>query len=179
LDKKLRSVALPVSGGEKQPEGGTPHGGGTPDGATSDLWYAEGLRFSCTQCGNCCSGGPGYVWVTVEDMGRIAGYLKMGFEDFTRKYVRQIGEKYSLVEKFNYDCAFLTREGGKTGCSIYPVRPTQCRTWPFWDENLKSPAAWKAGSRRGGGCAGMCDSGGKLYDVEHIERCRKDPGSPH
>ncbi|MFM1805538.1 MAG: hypothetical protein RL136_2417, partial [Planctomycetota bacterium] len=29
-------------------------------------WYAEGLRFECTQCGNCCSGGPGAVWFTPE-----------------------------------------------------------------------------------------------------------------
>ena len=26
-------------------------------------WYSEGLRFECTQCGACCSGEPGYVWV--------------------------------------------------------------------------------------------------------------------
>ena len=32
-------------------------------------WYADGLRFSCTQCGNCCTGPPGAVWFN-EDEGK-------------------------------------------------------------------------------------------------------------
>ena len=37
-----------------------------------------------------------------------------------------------------YDCVFLKEdpERGRKTCSIYPVRPLQCRTWPFWPENL-------------------------------------------
>ena len=27
-------------------------------------WYEDGLRFSCSQCGNCCTGPPGAVWFT-------------------------------------------------------------------------------------------------------------------
>src|SRR5437763_101054 len=41
----------------------------------AEKWYGAGLRFNCTQCGNCCSGGPGYVWLTVNDMQRIAQFL--------------------------------------------------------------------------------------------------------
>ena len=40
----------------------------------ADPWYADGLRFECTQCGDCCSGEPGYVWVDedeIESMGTI------------------------------------------------------------------------------------------------------------
>jgi Fe-S-cluster containining protein len=29
-------------------------------------------------------------------------------------------------------CPFLK----KNRCQIYPVRPKQCETWPFWGENL-------------------------------------------
>ena len=25
-------------------------------GIPKDVWYAGGLRFKCTQCGDCCSG---------------------------------------------------------------------------------------------------------------------------
>ena len=27
-------------------------------------------------------------------------------------------------------------------CTVYPVRPLQCRTWPFWPENLSSKQSW-------------------------------------
>ena len=32
--------------------------------ADSPEWYRDGLRFECTRCGACCTGAPGYVWVT-------------------------------------------------------------------------------------------------------------------
>ena len=35
-------------------------------------WYASGLAFECTQCGDCCSGPEeGYVWVTPEEPSRV------------------------------------------------------------------------------------------------------------
>lgn len=135
------------------------------------LWYANGLRFACTQCGNCCSGAPGYVWVDECDWTRIAQFLGITSEEFTRRYVRRVGHAYSLVEKPNYDCVFLTRDNGKAGCAIYSVRPGQCRTWPFWNQNLKSPDAWTQAAQR---CPGMCDADAPLYDVTHIEKTRPD-----
>ncbi len=160
-----RSVPLPISG--------------PPPALDPAVWYADGLQFSCTQCGNCCTGAPGYVWLTLEDMERIAAHLKMPFDDFTRTYVRRVGQRFSLTEKMNYDCTFLTRDKkGKAGCMIYPVRPMQCRTWPFWTENLKSPGTWKNASERAGGCPGMRDAKAPGYDLEHIEKCRQHPESP-
>jgi len=144
----------------------------------SSVWYAEGLRFTCTQCGNCCTGSPGYVWVTVEDMQQMAAFLKMPLDEFTRAYVRKVGagEKYSLRGRVNYECVFLTRDGTrKAGCSVYGARPTQCRTWPFWTENLKSESAWDRVAR---GCPGVRKAEGPLYDLEHIEKCRQHPESP-
>ncbi len=143
-----------------------------------NVWYAAGLRFECTQCGNCCSGAPGYVWVTVADMERIAGQLQMPFDDFTRRFIRQIGQRYALLEKPDFDCVFLLRDPrtGKAGCSIYQVRPMQCRTWPFWNENLRSPRAWKSASAH---CPGMRDAEAPLSDLAHIEKCRQHPESPH
>jgi Fe-S-cluster containining protein len=161
-EAKPRSVPLPVSA--------------TAPAIDPSVWYSQGLRFECTQCGNCCSGAPGYVWVTLDDMHRIANYLKLPFAEFTKTYVRQIGKRYSLTEKFNYDCTFLTRDkNGKSGCMIYPVRPIQCRTWPFWTDNLKSPEHWQRASTR---CPGMCDADAPRYNLEHIEKCRQHPESP-
>lgn len=41
----------------------------------------------------------------------------------------------------NGGCVFLTRENT---CRIYKVRPTQCRTYPFWPELLCSKRNWDA-----------------------------------
>lgn len=159
---KPRSVPLPLSG--PAPE------------IDERVWYAGGLSFECTQCGHCCGGSPGFVWLTVEDMERMAEHLGLGFDDFTRTYVRRIGNRYSLVEKGNYDCVFLMRdERGRAGCRIYHVRPMQCRTWPFWNDNLKSPGAWE---RAESNCPGMRNERAPRYELAHIEKCRQHPESP-
>ena len=111
-------------------------------------WYSEGLRFKCTECGECCTGGPGYCWVTDEEISAIADYLKMDLKKFQRRYLRYVTGRYSLVETKNYDCIFLKDKK----CTIYPVRPTQCRTFPWWAQNLSSPEAWEEAAKR---CEGI------------------------
>lgn len=119
-------------------------------------WYAEGLRFSCVHCGNCCSGSPGYVRFSAAELERMAAYLGIGTDEFLRRYARKRGGRWSLREiesNGGYDCVFLEREvQGATRCSIYPVRPEQCRTWPFWPENLESKEAWESAAKT---CPGM------------------------
>jgi len=51
-------------------------------------WYHAGLKFKCTGCGKCCTGSPGYVFLTDEDEVRLADFLKMTISDFQRKYTR-------------------------------------------------------------------------------------------
>ncbi len=99
----------------------------------------------------------------------------MPFDDFTRKFVRKVKGAYSLVERANFDCIFLQRADGKATCGIYPVRPMQCRTWPFWEMNLQTPAAWTHAASR---CPGMCDLDAPKYPLAHIEKCRTHPESP-
>ena len=130
-------------------------------------WYADGLKFQCTGCGDCCTGAPGYVWVNKQEIADLAEEL--GFDDvekFEDKYVRKIGIRKSLVEFPNGDCVFF--DNGTRKCAVYQQRPRQCRTWPFWDSNLKSPAAWQET------CEGCKGSGqGKLYSLDQIEAQRK------
>ena len=135
-----------------------------------EKWYQGGLAFSCHQCGNCCSGpGEGYVWATLKDINAIAHYLKLSPDEFKKNYVRRVGHRYSLVEKKpSNDCVFLTRKGKKISCDIYPVRPIQCRTWPFWPENLRDSDNWNFAAQ---GCAGI--NKGKLYSIESIEAIKK------
>jgi len=107
-----------------------------------EKWYRDGLRFECTQCGNCCSGDPGYVWATKEEIRRISEFLGRDDGWLDKAHLRRVGLRYSLTEKPDGDCIFLKRENGNTMCGIYPVRPLQCRTWPFWNVNLKSKQGW-------------------------------------
>lgn len=62
-------------------------------------WYQKGLRFKCTECGQCCTGAPGYVWVTEEEMSKMADFLKITKDLFKRKYTRQRDNRYALIEK--------------------------------------------------------------------------------
>jgi Fe-S-cluster containining protein len=115
------------------------------------------------------------VWVSDRDILAIAEFLGMGVEEFARQYLRQLSGGISLTEHANYDCIFLDRTGGKAACRIYPVRPTQCRTWPFWKQNIKSEQHWRNASQR---CPGMRATEGTHYSMEHIERSANDPESP-
>ncbi len=92
----------------------------------------------CEQCGGkCCVGESGYVFVSVDEMLAIAEFLGLEFESFTQKFVRKVGYKFSLIEKrFSHtsvsnDLACVFFDVGK--CAIYPVRPKQCKEFPFWD----------------------------------------------
>ena len=146
-------------------------------------WYADGLQFTCTQCGNCCTGGPGYVWISDEEIDRLATHLKLTSEQVVKKYCRKVAGRLSLTEHRNsrgeYDCVFLkeelikSRKGAKTvvqtkrGCTIYPVRPLQCRTWPFWDSNLSSAELWNDAAKR---CHGM--NVGRVFTEPEMEALR-------
>jgi hypothetical protein len=140
-------------------------------------WYADGLSFTCTQCGNCCTGAPGYVWISDEELSRLAEHLKTSVEQVVTQYCRRVGGRVSLNEhrtpQGNYDCVFL-REQRVPGeseprrtCAVYPVRPLQCRTWPFWDANLSSEQSWRHAARR---CPGI--GKGRPFTLGQIEDLR-------
>jgi Fe-S-cluster containining protein len=156
--------------------------------AKSDPWYADGLSFTCTQCGNCCTGGPGVVWISREEIVRLADLLKITPEQTVERYCRDIDGKFSLTESRNprgeYDCVFLHEERtervkkdadghdqrvvhSKRTCTAYAARPLQCRTWPFWSENLASETVW---NRSSGRCPGM--NQGKKYSLDRIVKLR-------
>ena len=130
-------------------------------------WYSEGLRFECTQCGACCSGEPGYVFVSDDEIAAMAKRLQMSLEAFEHKFVRSVGAEKSLVEYPDGDCIFLDPDSRH--CLVYEERPVQCRTWPFWDSTLEDEHAWKET------CEVCPGSGkGKLYTLDQIELRRKE-----
>lgn len=136
-----------------------------PAEKASEPWYAGGLRFQCTGCGDCCTGAPGYVWLNKQDIQMLAAEVGLEVAEFQARYVRSIGVRKSLTELPNGDCVFF--DGQTRRCRVYSARPRQCRTWPFWDSNLRSPETWEAT------CAECPGSGkGKLYDIDSIEAQR-------
>jgi Fe-S-cluster containining protein len=130
-------------------------------------WYADGLQFECTQCGRCCGGAPGHVWVNAAEIAAMAEESgAASVEEFEQQYVRKVGARKSLKEFESGDCVFL--HPTKRTCTLYGSRPRQCRTWPFWDSNLKTPENWAHTCEICPG-AGV----GKLYSLEMIETQRK------
>lgn len=104
---------------------------------------------------------------------------RLGLDEttFRDRYAHKTFGKWTLDEvkneKGEFDCVFLeTSSDGKRGCSIYEDRPMQCRTWPFWPENLKSLRAYTlAGERCPGMTAGL-EGEGKLYTIDQIRIIR-------
>jgi uncharacterized protein len=129
-------------------------------------WYIDGLKFSCTGCGDCCTGDPGYVWVTNAEIETLAAACKLDVEEFERRYVRKVGIRKSLIEHANGDCVFFDNKTRQ--CRVYEARPRQCKTWPFWTSNLATPAAWEATAERCPGC-----NRGRRVSFGKIEEQRK------
>ena len=125
-------------------------------------WYRDGLCFSCTQCGNCCTGAPGVVWVSNEELETISKHLGISIGELRIHHTRLVGRRVSLTEHANGDCTFFDPQ--TRGCKIYPVRPTQCQTWPFWPSNMASPDDWDE-------VQAVCPGSGKgdFYPIEQIE----------
>jgi uncharacterized protein len=134
----------------------------TTEATAREPWYQEGLRFRCTMCGDCCTGAPGFVWINDDELQTLAEFLGQAVEQVVATYTRVAHRGRTLREKANGDCVFYDTTAG---CTVYPARPGQCRTWPFWDSNLQSPKHWQH----------TCDicpgSGqGELIPVEEITR---------
>jgi uncharacterized protein len=131
----------------------------------AEPWYQAGLRFRCTRCGNCCTGEPGHVWVNQEEIETIAQYRGESIALVEGVYTKAERGGRGLREKANGDCVFYDR---RAGCTIYPVRPRQCRTWPFWESNVETPEAWQETCRV---CPGSGQ--GELIPAEEITRRMK------
>lgn len=99
-----------------------------------DFAYSFDCR-ACESCGGkCCTGESGYIFCSIKEMQNMSEFLQLGFEDFTKNYVKKVGYKFSLIEKKyqeGFACIFFDETSKK--CSIYPVRPKQCRDFPFWE----------------------------------------------
>ncbi len=109
------------------------------------------LRFSCTGCGKCCeTAGDYYVYLTPEEASLIRNHLGLSRAWFRRRYLARL-EEGELVLGPGRDerCVFLDQAGR---CRVYPVRPLQCRTYPFWPEVAVNRRDWQREALR---CEGI------------------------
>lgn len=128
-------------------------------------WYKEGLRFKCTGCGKCCSGSPGYVFLTDEDIDTLCKHLQISKEELIKRYTKTLGRRLSLRDNTpNYGCVFL-KEGKY--CGVYKARPLQCRAYPFWLMNIASKQQWDDESSR---CEGINHPDAPIISPDEIEK---------
>lgn len=134
-------------------------------------WYVDGLHFECAKCGGCCAGpSEGYIWVTKPEILLIADFLKMTPGELRSKFLKRIGLRTTIIEdSYTKDCIFLQEAEGKKTCTIYSVRPSQCRSWPFWPGNLSSPNSWNQTAQK---CSGI--NRGRHYSYEEIEKIKSE-----
>ena len=124
-------------------------------------WWREGLFFTCLACGRCCRGEPGAIFVTPEEEQALAAFHSIELEEFRRRFETGRWGSPSLREKERGECVFFSSPENR--CSVYPLRPLQCRLFPFWPSILESPEEWEKTASE---CPGM--NGGEWHSPEEI-----------
>jgi Fe-S-cluster containining protein len=121
----------------------------------------DGVRFECQGDGKCCvsRGKYGYVYLSFNDRRRLAAHLQMSLVKFTATFMKKVDGLYELIYT-GKDCPFLNN----SRCDVYSARPWQCRTWPFWPENMNEKV-WE--QEVVSWCPGV--GKGRLYSLEEIE----------
>jgi Fe-S-cluster containining protein len=132
-------------------------------------WFAPGLRFECTACGKCCvnHGEYGFVYSSREEREALARHFNLSREAFEARYCDEVPGGLSFKSKDDA-CTFL-REGK---CSVYELRPSQCRTFPFWPELVGDKDTWDRD------VASFCPGVGQgpLHGVDEIRAAARRSG---
>lgn len=121
-------------------------------------FFDAGIRFQCQRCGACCTGDPGVVRVSETEIAGMAAHLALPVSRVIETFLYPFEGGYSIREERDGRCLFFA-----DGCRIYPVRPLQCRTFPFWFSNLRSETRWRQISRA---CPGI--GRGRLFPKSEI-----------
>ncbi len=133
------------------------------DEKVEEPWFQDGLRFKCTGCGKCCTGSPGYVFLSNHDLETLAAHFQCSIEEFSKRYTRLINSQLALIDKpGSYDCIFLQDKK----CTAYEGRPTQCKTFPWWVYNLKGPEEWEEAGKH---CEGINHPDAPVIPSLHIQ----------
>lgn len=125
----------------------------------------NGLHFECKQCSHCCRHEPGFVYLSENDLTKLCDWFTLDRARFIENYCRWVpyydgNEVLCLQELANCDCIFW-----KNGCTAYGARPSQCRTYPFWDFIIRDAISWQ---KEASECPGIND--GELHTWTEISQ---------
>lgn len=121
-------------------------------------FFDKGIRFECQKCGVCCTGEPGSIYVDGSEISSIADFFNIPINKLKEKYLYPFKKSFSIKEHSDGQCFFF-----EEGCRIYPVRPGQCSSYPFWLNNLRSEKKWQSVSKE---CCGI--GKGELHSKEKV-----------
>lgn len=127
------------------------------------LYIPTDFSFYCYDCGDCCRHESGYIFLLDAEIKKIAGYFNLSKKEFLNNFTIKLAEEvYSLKEKENLDCVFWDKgnRNNKGGCSIYKIRPLQCRNFPFWLTTFSSKENFDYTAKR---CPGIMSKEGRIY----------------
>ena len=128
-----------------------------------------GLRFECTQCGKCCTnrGEYAYVYLSDDEVDALAKHLELSRAAFKRKYTFIDEYGWRQLRFTGSRCVFLDEADR---CGVYPARPVQCRTFPFWREMVQDDGGWSEEARS------LCEGvgRGRVYSIEEAEAMMKE-----
>ena len=133
------------------------------------MFYREReLRFECSGCGQCCLGHPDehYIELAPGEAKTIRRYLDLDKKTFKRDYLvdlPDIGRGLKINQQGR--CVLLDEN---LRCSVYEVRPRQCKTYPFWPELMQTAEAWEGEASR---CEGI--NQGRVVTIATIEKQMK------
>jgi Fe-S-cluster containining protein len=94
------------------------------------------MRFLCQSgCIRCCE-QKGFVYVTRDDIARLASHLGITHAEFRRRYLCGAAPLLRFRKPRHKECPFLLADG----CSVHAVKPLQCSSFPYWPELLADAA---------------------------------------
>ena len=90
---------------------------------------------ACKNCdAKCCTGASGYIYANLDEIEKLRAKFKLSFKDFEEKYLLKVNGRYSFKEyKYQDGFACVFFDELNKNCSIYELRPEQCKTFPFWN----------------------------------------------
>jgi Fe-S-cluster containining protein len=128
------------------------------------------MRFECQPGCNACCEQQGFVYLTEDDILRLAAYLRLSPADFEKRHVYRTRNQRRLRVPRYTQCSFLV-EGR---CGVHEAKPTQCRTFPFWPELIESRRKWYS---TGNWCPGI--GKGELVQIGRAREIAEEMRAAH